>query len=317
MDFFSDSSRFLAQAPTLYAMPEPTEPDWQVDRFNQMRMAAGQRNGFRKQMGGMQDVDLRMFQHEYDHPLELHDENTTHQRYPQSTNHLADAKWVADINMDTPPASGFASGPCEGYFEAQARNSGHLQFPRHGTHELNSTSRPGSVRSGFGLQQFQKDVSEIANVDQRPGIERASTAPEHRVTRPAIPRLEPPALKRGGTSDDGDDDDAPCDDSKNRGGKRQRIPHTAVERRYRENLNAHLDKLRQTVPAMANRRGEKHEGVKPSKCEVLSGAIEHIGALDKENQALKGEVKLMQERLKELERWYRRDGRRVELGASS
>lgn len=103
-----------------------------------------------------------------------------------------------------------------------------------------------------------------------------------------------------------------------RGRKRQRIPHTAVERRYRENLNAHLDKLRLTVPAFARRgsggggieiggakAGEHGEsgGVKPSKCEVLTGAIEHIGALDRENKGLRGEVERLKARVEELEGW--------------
>jgi hypothetical protein len=77
--------------------------------------------------------------------------------------------------------------------------------------------------------------------------------------------------------------------TKGRGRKRQRIPHTAVERRYRENLNAHLEKLRQTVPTLASRKGpgsgkatSPGEGVKPSKCEILHGAIEFINASAKE-----------------------------------
>lgn len=45
------------------------------------------------------------------------------------------------------------------------------------------------------------------------------------------------------------------------------------------------------------------EGVKPSKCEILNGAIEHIGALGKENSALKTECKALKSRLEDLERW--------------
>lgn len=65
------------------------------------------------------------------------------------------------------------------------------------------------------------------------------------------------------------------------------------------------------MPTLASRRqtgkhGESvQEGVKPSKCEILNGAIEHIGALDKENTGLKQEVRMLRA---ELEKWYRSSG---------
>ena len=117
-------------------------------------------------------------------------------------------------------------------------------------------------------------------------------------------------------SDDDDEDYMPSEDPKHtRSRKRQRIPHTAVERRYRENLNGHLDKLRQAVPALAARKGpdgkgiEGGQGVKPSKCEILNGAIEHIGALDKEIVDLKSENQAMRARIEQLQSWYRANSR--------
>ena len=119
-----------------------------------------------------------------------------------------------------------------------------------------------------------------------------------------------PALK---PSSDDDDEYIPTEPS-NRGRKRQRIPHTAVERRYRENLNAHLDKLRQTVPALARRgvdgaKVEGGQGVKPSKCEILNGAIEHIGALNKEVGELKAENAALRARVEQMQQWYRANSR--------
>ncbi|KAL1306445.1 hypothetical protein AAFC00_005144 [Neodothiora populina] len=76
-----------------------------------------------------------------------------------------------------------------------------------------------------------------------------------------------------------------------RGRPRKRIPHTAVERRYRENLNAHLEKLRSAVPNLtAAQRRKATDGadpMKPSKCEVLIGAVEYIKRLEDENERLK------------------------------
>lgn len=76
-----------------------------------------------------------------------------------------------------------------------------------------------------------------------------------------------------------------------RGRPRKRIPHTAVERRYRENLNSHLEKLRAAVPNLtAAQRRKSSDGadpLKPSKCEVLMGAVEYIQRLEAENERLK------------------------------
>lgn len=72
---------------------------------------------------------------------------------------------------------------------------------------------------------------------------------------------------------------------------RKRIPHTAVERRYRENLNLHLENLRRAVPhvqaAQRRRASDVNDPMKPSKCEVLLGALEYIQRLEKENEELK------------------------------
>jgi hypothetical protein len=71
---------------------------------------------------------------------------------------------------------------------------------------------------------------------------------------------------------------------------RKRIPHTAVERRYRENLNLHLDNLRHAVPhvqaAQRRRASDVNDPMKPSKCEVLVGALEYIQRLENENKIL-------------------------------
>lgn len=72
---------------------------------------------------------------------------------------------------------------------------------------------------------------------------------------------------------------------------RKRIPHTAVEKRYRENLNQNLEKLRRAVPnlhAAQRRKSSDHsDALKPSKCEVLIGAVSYIKHLESENDCLK------------------------------
>lgn len=79
-----------------------------------------------------------------------------------------------------------------------------------------------------------------------------------------------------------------------RGRQRKRIPHTAVERRYRENLNLHLEKLRSAVPnlqaAHRRRSSDINDPMKPSKCEVLMGAVDYIKRLEREVERMKNEM---------------------------
>lgn len=156
-----------------------------------------------------------------------------------------------------------------------------------------------------------------------PGGEQQQQPPQQlsaqRPRRPGGP-------KRTVTSDSAESDSAITDDvlhtargegvrsnsnTSNSRRNKQRLPHTAVERRYRENLNMHLDKLRLAVPnlqsAQARRKtdpgvvglGEESNGSgstaqgdqqKPSKCEILIGAVEYIKQMETENQKLRKEV---------------------------
>lgn len=176
---------------------------------------------------------------------------------------------------------------------------------------------------------------------ERPSMHgRSQTAPVKTHHHPKT--VKTPTIKASGSDENESDEDfvpsefnlatKPTPAATNRGRKRQRIPHTAVERRYRENLNAHLERLRQTVPSLASRRtsgglplvgvplptsGHRAsepgtapvatllaDGAKPSKCEILNGAIEHIGAVERDNAALREEVKDLRARVEDLQRWY-------------
>lgn len=72
--------------------------------------------------------------------------------------------------------------------------------------------------------------------------------------------------------------------------KTGRLPHNQVERKYREGLNAELERLRRAVPTLpqsveAGAMGQP----KPSKAMVLASAIEYIRKLEAENNALKAD----------------------------
>lgn len=72
----------------------------------------------------------------------------------------------------------------------------------------------------------------------------------------------------------------------------QRLPHNQVERKYREGLNASLERLRKTIPAFCedNDLGGLLSTPRPSKAMILEGAIEYIKAIEKERDEYRGEI---------------------------
>jgi hypothetical protein len=70
-----------------------------------------------------------------------------------------------------------------------------------------------------------------------------------------------------------------------------RQPHNQVERKYREGLNAELERLRRAVPTLASSEdGDTMGHPKPSKAMVLSSAIDYIRKIERERDALSEEV---------------------------
>lgn len=70
--------------------------------------------------------------------------------------------------------------------------------------------------------------------------------------------------------------------------KTGRLPHNQVERKYREGLNAELERLRRAVPTLPQSDEAGAMGQpKPSKAMVLASAIEYIRRLETERDALK------------------------------
>jgi hypothetical protein len=270
---------------------------------------------------GMVGVDRRYFQD--DTPPFMAYSTTSASTNLLSPCFQAENAW-SDIDMNTPSNFDSPQEPIESFIPTQPNNA-HLLPPR----------VPGNVRhphTHAPLTSPHQEISDPMNVLRLSSLERSQTEP----TKGSQNRASKTANIKASVSDESDDDFVPSESNQaskpstmpsTRGRKRQRIPHTAVERRYRENLNAHLERLRQTVPALASRRasggiplmGGGHrasepstvpvvallsDGAKPSKCEILNGAIEHIGAIERENGALRDEVKGLRARVEDLQRWY-------------
>jgi hypothetical protein len=68
------------------------------------------------------------------------------------------------------------------------------------------------------------------------------------------------------------------------------IPHNMVERKYREGLNAQLERLRRAVPALLQSDdGDGTSQPKPSKSMVIAAAINHIELVTLERDMLQDE----------------------------
>ncbi|KAK7189130.1 hypothetical protein DPSP01_005474 [Paraphaeosphaeria sporulosa] len=106
------------------------------------------------------------------------------------------------------------------------------------------------------------------------------------------PSAAPPKRRRGRPRLDRSSSSLSSTNSKNP--RAQRLPHNQVERKYREGLNATLERLRQTVPALCVEDKFGLGGVvghpKPSKAMILEGAIEYIREIERERDAFRGEV---------------------------
>ena len=68
---------------------------------------------------------------------------------------------------------------------------------------------------------------------------------------------------------------------------KKRVPHSEVERRYRQALNAEMERLRVNVPTLPRHNGTSFVGPpKPSKAAVLAAAVDYIETLEAETKRL-------------------------------
>lgn len=262
-----------------------------------------------QQQYGMAHVDRRVFQDQPSGYMPYATGASTSHGL-MSSNYHPGQQWSPNIDLDATASFRSPTDTIASYPSHHGEDASSLQPA------VQDSRLPGSIQQhapSLSLNQQPGEPTHLDHTYRPPMAPRSATAPV-KGTRKSSTRTT------GAGTDDSDEDLVPDDfqdtnkSTSARGGrKRQRIPHTAVERRYRENLNAHLERLRQTVPSLASRQiqGSSNtdqptiiESAKPSKCEILNGAIEHIGALDRENQTLKSENKELRTRVDDLNRWY-------------
>nr|OQO23078.1 hypothetical protein B0A51_09582 [Rachicladosporium sp. CCFEE 5018] len=96
--------------------------------------------------------------------------------------------------------------------------------------------------------------------------------------------------------------------------KPSRVPHSVVERRYRNNLRSQLDTLTSKVPVLKDNYPcaldieDSSRSVKgPSKAVVISAAVKHIERLEADNVRAADFVRSLQDQIQGLQRLVRCD----------
>lgn len=106
----------------------------------------------------------------------------------------------------------------------------------------------------------------------------------------------PSKRKRGRPRLTREDSESSCSDSSRsrKLGISKRQPHHEVERKYREGLNAGLERLRMAVPTLPRQDSQAMDAPpKPSKATILAGAIDYIRQIEKECDRLQRENEIL------------------------
>ena len=301
-------------------MPECPDEAWRSQYFPQYSLSASNWGNHGSPISGMHEMDLSIFQTD---DRDFEDSCYGHASHLLSSSHpgyFPEVVHCTDMDVGTPSTVSFSNEATDSFRIIRPHNGNKLSL--HVQHDQASGSAYSPQSSISAMSPLHPYPPHSPDLSYRPDttFSARSVNSSDRLEVTSAPR--PSSIKRSATSADEEEDDESVagEEPKSRGRKRQRIPHTAVERRYRENLNAHLNRLRQTVPWLSSERpaGDTRRGgenLKPSKCEILNGAIEHIGALDKENASLQAETKMLRARLDDLEAYYRASGQRLVYSA--
>jgi len=128
------------------------------------------------------------------------------------------------------------------------------------------------------------------NTDSQP-VTPVEPSLKHDSPRPQTP----PKRKRGRPRLIRADSESSYDESVSRKPRlSRRQPHNEVERKYREGLNAELERLRMAIPTLPQWDSQLlHGPPKPSKATVLASAIDYIHKMELECDRLQGENEIL------------------------
>ncbi|KAI0578926.1 HLH multi-domain protein [Pyrenophora tritici-repentis] len=119
----------------------------------------------------------------------------------------------------------------------------------------------------------------VSNTQQAAPEDPATTTAKPAPRKRGRPRLNRPASEPQAANNSGA-----------KSTRTQCMPHTEVERKYREKLNAELERLRRAVPMLPQCDSADMGAVKPSKSMILAVAIDYIKELERQRDAAVEEV---------------------------
>jgi hypothetical protein len=160
--------------------------------------------------------------------------------------------------------------------------------------QFGATAEPSSRRTSLKRSPSSDHPRIAAEIEE-------VVKPKPKRGRPRLPRNEPHVC---------DTSEFPCthviDDTL---GSR-RVPHNQVEQKYRNGLNAELERLREAVAAAPSRAFAhlSNSSAKPSKAMVLASAIDYIKSVEAERDQLAEENQVLRGRNKRLRREKKANG---------
>lgn len=184
--------------------------------------------------------------------------------------------WVMDTS-NTPELSHAATSPFE-YADSLVLPPKQLQPYETSYTTSYSLDGPAAYNVPHYNHKYASSVSSGSMVGYPQTTSQHIYRPSKEFTQAQAPTLQPSLMEDSASVADMDVVSKP----------RQREHHTAVEQRYRKNLNEQFNNLRSAVPDIQTSQPQRAgQPAKPSKCEVLAGAVDYIRRLEEENQRLK------------------------------
>lgn len=160
-----------------------------------------------------------------------------------------------------------------------------------------------SVSAGSSPEAFKLPVQ--SDTDTKPAV---ITTTEMKRPRPGVKRTmtEP--------TDGDDDDEVPTRNTRPKPTNKRsgRVPHSIIERRYRDNLNNQIEALRLLIPSVRETPQDVEDSLgippkAPSKAVVITAAASYIKELEAERAQRVAETKTLYEQVANLQQLLRCD----------
>lgn len=198
------------------------------------------------------------------------------------------------LNWTAPVPNGFISPPSAVIGAAAHGMTTNPQFSMWQTGvptplSTSAESQNGYIPPDYGSAGFASVPSPLPTPTGHGSPISLSPVTTNPIPSPEDPNVKPPPRKRGRPRIHRPASEGSAT-SPAKAARTQCMPHTEVERKYREKLNAELERLRKAVPMLPQSDSSESGGVKPSKSMVLAVAIDYIKELERQRDIAVEEV---------------------------